>query len=269
MRPSHTDQLLAELSEHDRAVLLDVFRFRLLTTRHIQRLHFDEAHRSALASTRACTRTLSRLRTTGVLRPLERRIGGARAGSASHAWFVGPAGEGVLRALDVGRGGRHNYQEPSRHFVEHTLAVAEASVQIIEAHRAHRFELLDLTTEPSNWRQALSRFGTTQWLKPDLHLVIADGEYEHHWFIEIDLATEHLPVVLRQCAAYEAYRATGRYQAAHGLFPIVLWVTPTQARKAALSGAIAATASLSCELFQVCAAEELLQTLTGPHGQGI
>ena len=119
--------------------------------------------------------------------------------------------------------------------------------------------MLRIDTEPASWQQSLSRHGTAQWLKPDLRLVTATADDEFHWFVEADLATEHLPVILRQCAAYEAFRATGRYQAEHGLFPAVLWVTPTPARAAALRAAVAASAAsggLDSALFLVCTADE-------------
>jgi len=72
-----------------------------------------------------------------------------------------------------------------------------------------------------------------------------------------------LPVIVRQCQAYEAFRATGRYQAAHGLFPAVLWVTPTEARAAAIRAAVGRTAGLDPALFRVCPASEYRAALTG------
>lgn len=263
------DILRDHLTDRDEAVLRDVEKYRLLTTRQIQRLHFDPVHPTGVASARACNRTLARLRDADVLRALERRIGGARAGSAGFIWYVGPAGDRLLQTLDPNSArGRRNYREPSRHFVEHTLAVAELAVQAIEAAMAGDVEVLELQTEPASWHQSLSKHGTVQWLKPDLRMVTAAGEYEHHWFIEADLATEHLPVILRQCAAYQEFRATGRYQATHGLFPAVLWVAPTQARVAAVRAAVAGDSGLDPAVFQVCTADEYLSVITGPMKPG-
>ena len=261
MTRSNLNALKDKLTERDYVLLRDVEKYRLLTTRQIQRLHFDHTHPTPVASARACNRTLARLRDVGVLKALERRIGGVRAGSAGFVWYIGFAGERILRMTDPGTSqrGRRNYREPSRHFVEHTLAVAEVAAQTIEAGRHGHLEVLELQTEPASWQQSLSRFGPVQMLKPDLRLVTASGEYEHHWFIEADLDSEHLPVILRQCAAYEAFRATGRYQAAHGLFPAVLWVTPTGTRAAAIRAAVGASSAL----FRVCTAAEYLAVVTG------
>lgn len=268
MTRSDLDTLTDRLTERDYQLLQDVEKYRLLTTRQIQRLHFDPVHPTPAASARACNRTLARLRDVRVLKALDRRVGGARAGSAGFVWYLGPAGERVLRTKDPNnRSGRRNYREPSRHFVEHTLAVAELGVRAIEAMRHGDLDVLTLETEPVSWQESLSAFGTLQRLKPDLWLVAARGDYEEHWFIEADLASEHLPVIVRQCAAYESFRATGRYQAAHGLFPAVLWVTPTEARAAAVRAAVGRTAGLGPALFRVCTQAAYLAVLTGRGGR--
>ena len=264
MTRSDLDALRDRLSARDYDVLRDVDKFRLLTTRHIQRLHFDPYHPTSPASARACNRTLSRLRDARVLRTLQRRIGGVRAGSAGFVWYVGPAGERLLQSLEPpAPSGRRNYREPSRHFVEHTLAIADLAVRLVEAERRSELELLELQTEPASWQRSLSKFGTAQTLKPDMRLVSAKGDFENHWFIEVDMASEHMPVILRQCAAYEAFRATGRYQAACGLFPAVLWVCPTSARAEAIRAAVAATPGLDPALFAACASLDCLALLTG------
>lgn len=270
MTRSSLDILRDRLADRDYELLRDVDRFRLLTTRQIQRLHFDCAHPTPVASARSCNRALARLRDLGVLRALQRRIGGARAGSAGFVWYVGPAGERVLQAINAGisQRGRRNHREPSRHFTEHTLTVAELAIQAIEAARRGDIEVLDLRTEPASWQQSLSRFGTMQTLKPDLLLITASGDYEQHWFIEADLDSEHMPVIVRQCVAYEAFRATGRYQAENGLFPAVLWVAPAPARAAAIRAAVAATAGLNGALFRVCTAGQYLAVMTGRALEG-
>lgn len=136
-------------------------------------------------------------------------------------------------------------------------------MRTIEAERDGDLEVLGLETEPASWQQSLSAFGTVQTLKPDLRLVSASGDYEQHWFIEADMASEHLPVILRQCAAYEAFRATDRYQAAHGVFPAVLWVTPTEGRAAALRAAVAGSPALEAGLFKACTVEQFRDVVTG------
>lgn len=272
MSRSTIAQLHDHLVERDYQILNSLESYRLLTTRQIQRLHFDPHHPTPVAKARACNRHLKRLQQLDVVRPLRRRIGGARAGSASYVWYLGPAGDRLLAHQKPGtQTGRRNYREPSRHFVDHTLAVAELAVRAIEAGRAPEFDVLSVEAEPSSWQASLSPHGTTTWLKPDLRLVTATGEFEDHWFIEADLATEHLPVIVRQCQAYQTFRTTGRYQTEHGLFPAVLWVTPTTARADALRTAIARHDKASTDetaLFQVCTTEQYLAVITGASSTG-
>ena len=264
MTRSDLDALKDRLTDRDYELLGSMEKFRLLSTKQIQRLHFDPVHPTPIASARACNRTLSRLRDALVLKALKRRIGGVRAGSAGFVWYIGPAGERILQSLDPSVvSGRRNYREPSRHFVEHTLAISELAVRTIEAGRQGDLEVLEVQAEPASWQQSLSRFGTALTLKPDLRLVTASDDYEHHWFIEVDMASEHMPVIMRQCAAYEAFRATGRYQATHGVFPGVLWVVPGSARAGAIRAAVAATAGLDPALFRVCTTEEYLEVVAG------
>ncbi|WP_298209098.1 replication-relaxation family protein [Ferrimicrobium sp.] len=254
--------LMDKLTDRDYAILGDVERFRLLSTKQIQRLHFDACHPTPAASARACNRLLHRLREAHVLKSLDRRIGGVRAGSAGFIWYIGPAGERLLANQNRRKSqNRRNYREPSRHFVEHTLAVSELAVTTIEAERQGVFEILTIQSEPASWQQALLAFGTTLTLKPDLRLVTASADYEHHWFIEVDMATEHMPVIMRQCAVYDAFRTTGRYQAIYGLFPAVLWVVPGIARAQAIRATLATTGGIDPALFRVCTPEEYLSAV--------
>lgn len=273
MTRSDIRYLMDRLTDRDHELIRSVDTYRLLTTKQLQRLHFDPAHPTSVAAARACNRALLRLRDLGVLATLQRRIGGVRAGSAGFVWYLGPAGERLLLHREPGTSrGRRNYREPSRYFTQHTLAVAELAVQAIEASRdGSGLEVLAVDTEPASWQQSLSAHGTVAWLKPDLRLVTATAEEECHWFLEADLDTEHLPVVLRQCAAYAAFRAAGRYQADHRLFPAVVWITPTEARAAAIRGAIATAAkkgALDPDLFQVCTTGAYIGLVRGDPASG-
>lgn len=216
------DNLTERLGQRDFKILSDIERFRLLTTRQIQRLHFANDHLNASAATRATARALFRLRQFDLLRVLDRRIGGARRGSASYVWQLGPAGDRLLRRLK-GEPQRRRFVEPSHRFVNHTLAVAEVAILLIEAERRRTgFAISKLMTEPANWRTFLGSGGVVEWLKPDLHLVTTTGEFEDHLFVEVDLGTEHMPQIVAKCQTYQRYATTGAYQAEHGIFPAVL-----------------------------------------------
>ncbi len=88
-------------------------------------------------------------------------------------------------------------------------------------------------------------------LKPDLALATAVGDFEDHWFLEIDLATESIPAVIRKCAVYQSYKASGLEQALLGLFPAVVWLVADQHRRERLKAAIGADKRLDGRVFRV------------------
>lgn len=240
--------LLEQLSDRDLHILESLRTHRVLTTALIRRLHFpvgaelrdrgDKVHASRMAANVAAIRVLARLESRKLVARLARRIGGVRAGSSGITWQLGPSGERLLRTLH-GDGSRRRYSEPSPAFIAHTLACADLAIQLQELARAGAIELLRLEAEPECWRTYLSSHGARAWLKPDLFAVTAGGDYEHHWFIEADNATEHLPVIVRKALAYQQYARSGIHQQEHGLFPEVVWVVPDAKRKARIEAALA------------------------------
>lgn len=265
MTRDNVADLLLSLSDRDRAVLESLRELRLLTTALLRRLHFihqpesaeedgiegpDKGHAAEAAAAVAAMRVLGRLEARGLVARLMRRIGGVRAGSSGIIWQLGATGERLLRVIH-GEPRRKRYVEPSALFVDHTLAVAEAAVRLRELDRQGAVELVAVETEPSAWRSFLAPHGARSTLKPDLFAITASGEFEDHWFIEVDRATEHPSVVMRKAQVYERYAATGAHQAEHELFPAVVWVVPDAKRQRALEAALAAERGLTAERYRV------------------
>jgi hypothetical protein len=242
------DRVARNLGDRDRAILNSVAAHRFLTTAQIQRFHFAD-HLSPDAAARICRRVLRRLHELRVIEHLDRRVGGVRAGSASYVWRVGLIGDRLLR-LGIADQPRARRKEPSLRHLEHCLAIADAHLALRDLAAAGAIELLQVQTEPACWRTAAG-FGD-RILKPDLFAVTASGEYEDHWYIEVDRATESLPTLLKKCAQYEDYRRTGIEQQDRGVFPLVIWSVPDGARAAKLGAAIAASRSLDTDLYRIC-----------------
>lgn len=242
------DRVARSLGDRDRAILASVAAHRFLTTAQIERFHFSD-HSSSEAASRICRRVLKRLHQLRVLEHLNRRVGGVRAGSTSYVWRVGLLGDRLLRldAIDQPRARR---KEPSLRHLEHCLAIADIHLMLRDLAAVGAIELLQVQTEPACWRTAAS-FGD-RILKPDLFAVTASGDYEDHWYIEVDRATESLPTLLRKCAQYEDYRRTGSEQDRLGVFPLVVWVVPDEGRAAKLRAAITASRSLDRDLYRIC-----------------
>lgn len=255
-----TQELARLLSERDQQILADLARHRFLTTQQIERLHFTD-HATHLAAARACRRVLRRFEDTDFVCRLARRVGGLRAGSTTSIWSLAPAGARALSFLR-GDGLATRLREPSVRFVDHTLAVAEVHVRLIEAARAKRFELSNVQIEQEGWRSYLNISGSPECLKPDLAVVSETKEFEDHWFIEVDLGTEHIPTIIRKCQQYQTYRQAGvEQQSADGVFPVIVWVALNTARAEKLRRGIAEARALDQALFRVVELEELVDLI--------
>jgi hypothetical protein len=194
LNAQQVERVQQSLSPRDKAILTSLEQHRFLTTDHVQRLHFQD-HATPAAAGRVCRRVLERLARHGVIEHLERRIGGVRAGSASHVWRVGLIGDRLLRRTDRDQP-RARRKEPSVRNLDHWLAIGDAHLALVELARTSQLEITQTTTEPGCWRSYLGAAGERRTLKPDLYAVTAAGDFEDHWFIEIDRATESLPTVL-------------------------------------------------------------------------
>ena len=188
------DKLRERLSERDLQIIRQVGELRLMSARQIQAIHFPDAeHENRLAATRARQRVIERLGRERLLTPLERGIGGVRAGSAGLVLALGPIGRRVLSS----GGPRQRAYEPTLRFVDHTIAISQLVVDATIASRDGLMDILELQPEPRCWRH-LAGFGGRRLLRPDAYLALGVGGYELRWFVEMDRATESLPVVLRQ-----------------------------------------------------------------------
>ncbi len=218
-----------ELTQRDQLIIRSLQELHYMTARQIERLIFV-GHASAHAAARASRRTLKALVVKGLLHRLERRIGGVRAGSASYVYGLTPRGHRV-----VGQTTRRRSREPSLLHLQHVLAVAEIVVRVVERTRLDdQIKLLAIRGEPSCWRPFLAAHGGSGLLKPDLRLVLRNGQQELHWFVELDRGSEHRPVIRRKLTSYVSAWKDGGEQAEHGVFPRVLWVVPSPRRGAAL-----------------------------------
>ena len=253
---------LRELAnERDLEVLKTVAAHRLISTRQLCNLHFWN-HASGASGIRACNRVLTRLMELRLLRRLERPVGGDGGGSGSYVWALDVAGDRLLRATDPNARRRRPFS-PSPTFLNHTLAIAERRVEIELAARRGDFELLEVATEPANWRAFRGMHGQTMWLKPDLEVTTAIGDYEYTWFLEQDLGTESGTALLRKCRLYLAYYETGREQRDMGAFPRVIWLMPDERRVALLERLLRAEKAAH-DLFWITTTDRLIALMSGP-----
>jgi hypothetical protein len=257
--------LAGSLGEPERTVIETVAKLRLMTHAQLATLLGSiEAGAAAGSAARSARRLLARLTTLRVLGRLERRIGGRRAGSAGYVYYLGPVGQRLI-AYWHGRGlvrGRTR-PEPGGRYVRHCLSVSELYVQTRLAANAGRLDLLSFQAEPGCWRRYVDGFGGQTLLKPDAYVRLGLGAYEDSFFIEVDLGSESRPVIARKVRAYLDYFQTGAEQAERGVFPRVLLLTNTEARRTVLVGVCERLPAESQALFTVSTLDQALAVLTG------
>ena len=258
--PAQLARLKETLSDRDRDILSFLAQFRYATTSHLRRRYFT-GHTTQNAATRATLRVLDRLLQQRLITRLERRVGGHPHGSAAYIWHLDAAGERLTRKKSAPR---RRYADPAWPFLEHTLQITDTATTLYELAAEGDIEVAELQVEPDAWRSFLTPRGRTAILKPDLFATISSADYDDHWYLEIDRGTESLPVLLQKCRTYAAYKATGRAQAEHGVFPRVLWIVPTQRRAQRLTTAIAADPTLPNRLFSVITPDQLTATVKDP-----
>jgi hypothetical protein len=255
---------LAEaMPERERVIVETTARLRLVAGTQLARLFFSSSGKPA-SRARAARRVLTDLTEQQVLLRLERRIGGVRAGSAGHVYGLGPVGkrlvvywqgDGLVRVRTP--------HEPGPIFVRHALAVAEQYVQLIEAERAGRLELVAFENEPTCWRSFSGGYGRAVILKPDALVRLGVGKFEERSFLEVDCGTEGRGALLAKCRRYVAYYQTGVEQAEHGVFPRVVWLVTNQARVRLLVDVCASLPPECWQLFSVGTASQVVALCSG------
>jgi len=243
-------QVVSDVTTVQGDVLASLARLRLATTSQLQRLHI--AGRTPLAAARGVRRNMARLEELRLVTRLERRIGGVGAGSTEAVWALDTSGQQLVASRGPAGGGlRRRPWTPSLPFVRHRLAITELYVQLACGDRQGPGELLSFTAEPDSWRHYTGPGGAAVTLKPDASATTAHGDYEHSWFIEVDLATESPLVIGRKTAAYLAYRRSGSEQARSGVFPLVVFTVPHERRARVIDGVLRRLAPADQRVFRV------------------
>lgn len=101
-------RLAHHLSDRDRDVLQMIADHRYLTTHQIRQFCFLD-HETAATGARVARRVLSRLGRDGLIRPLDRRVGGFGSGSAVTIWRLNAPGNELTPAI-------HELHDAAREF---------------------------------------------------------------------------------------------------------------------------------------------------------
>jgi protein involved in plasmid replication-relaxation len=232
-----TARLRARLSERDLEVLRSLYRLRLLTSSQVRRLHLTTG--SPQTRARRTRALLQRQQELGLLVALDRRVGGVQPGSSATVYGLSGLGLAVLDFQGPRGGRRRRATDTKPYFMFHVLAVSELAVALAERTRETGAELLVFDGEPAAWRKYSGPDGAPAVLKPDAYAVVGLGDdLERSVFAEVDLASESLPTIERKCAQYLAFWRSGMEQREHGVFPLVMWLVPNEARRKQIQAVI-------------------------------
>jgi hypothetical protein len=258
--------VIERLSARDLAILESLQVMRLMSGEQLGRLHVEGDHPATHArKTRAA---LQRLTTLELVVRLRRRIGGMRAGSNGLIYGLSGLGQAVLELGQDDSRRHRRMSETKPAFQNHTLAVAETYVQLVERARTGRAELLDFASEPQCWRRFSGMAGQIITLKPDAFVRLGVSGYEVSAFLEMDLDSESLPTISRKLGVYVAYWRSGTEQHRHGVMPKTWWLVPNAARLAAIRRTIQRLPAEARELFAVCLIAEAADQLTHVPAEG-
>lgn len=235
---------------------------RFATTTQLARLTALE-YASSASALRQTQRHLASLAQQRLLTSLERRVGGWQGGSAVTIWA---ATTRVQRLVAVDKGEevprRQRPREVSTTFLDHLLAITEVRTSIEEAVRQEADTEAMVSLEPDCWRTALSPSGQVQVLRPDLAVTITSPAYEDRYLVEIDRATENPGRVIATCWRYQEHQAINQ-ASDDGVFPLVVWLVPTDRRRHRLERAIAHSTGLLRDLFRVIRLDRLPTLIHG------
>ena len=236
----------ARLSARDHAVLQAIRKYRFLTSTQIGRLYITNCS-TKTSQTRQQNLLLQRLGGHGLIRPLERRVGGYGGGSTVQVWHLTEAGQRLLVLHDPGAQPRKRFSEPSVQLICLCRDSEDLSLELVD-------------TEPSCWRKYRDD-NRTCYLKPDLFAVTSYDGYEDRWFIEMDLGSESMTQVSEKCNGYLRYYYTGLEQKATEMFPLVVWIVKDSQRKENLKACIRENLQGHPKMFLVITPDELEKML--------
>lgn len=253
-------ELEGSLSDREMAIVATLDRVRIATGDHLLRLHGAGGSRRSVI--RGMQRTLTRLVGLRVLSRLDRTVGGVRAGSSGHVYALDAAGQRIASGAGPAGGRRlRRPWTPGAAFVAHQLAVTDLYVRL-RGERGGSLDLLDFWAEPLCWRTFTGLGGARIVLKPDAFVRVGLGKVEDLYFLEVDRATHSMPAIERKATIYRRYFQTGREQERWGVFPKVLFLVPTDARKEALVDTLGRQPAADWDLFQVALQDYALDVLT-------
>jgi len=250
---AYVEDVLARLSNRDLMIIESLGGCRVLSGSQIERLHFTTLSPNTRSRTRRLV--LARLTEWGAIAPLTRTIGGINGGSSGLLFSLDAAGQRIIQILHDASGESPTRVRrpwtPGQLFLQHSLAVAELYVSLVESGRTQGFSVTVFMAEPSSWWPN----GLGGWLKPDAYAVLEGTRGRLHFWAEVDRATESLVAVRQQFTAYLDFWNRGQLGPSE-VMPLVAVSVPTERRRDALRDIVTRLPDPAAQLFTVVLAPE-------------
>lgn len=221
------------LTPRETEILLLVACYRYLGLIHLEEFLFAGTQTSEMSRKVIARRIVQRLRTRGLLGATTRLFGGPGGGSTRLGYHLTTNGSRLARSLNPDLPLRHS-PRGGTFLMQHALMTADVALAFRRAAMTHPgHELIDWECD---W-QAAQRLGSPS-VMPDAHVVYATADHELDAQIEIDLATEGTRFFGAKISRYLELFRSGSWQKRFPTWPVVLTVTPTEARAISLQRAV-------------------------------
>lgn len=225
------------LSARETKVLLLLACYRYLSRDQIQRFVLEVGIGPTSRNT-ISWRILDSLIRRGLVERTVRLIGGPDGGSGRYGYFLTAAGYRLARSLNGALPARRP-ASGGTFLMRHGMVTADVALAVRRWPQSQPGdELLDWECD---WQAAL-RLGNSP-VVPDAHFVYATADYEIDVFLEVDLGTEGTRFFARKISRYLDLYRSGGWREYLPAWPLVLTVTPSETRSAALKRATEAVLS--------------------------
>jgi Replication-relaxation len=240
------------LTERDQEILRQVYAYRLMTREQIERLLFQPENRQEhLTKTSKVRKRLKLLYQHGYLERIAAPIAAGawawrpvyRLGRKGAALVASERGIAPDELPYWGKGDDrdHRTSRPSFLFLDHTLAINDVRISIVQAASAcgYRIEkwLDEAQLKSAEMKEHVEVKGeqgrsTRVPVIPDAYFVLHLGDRRTHLFLELDRATMTNGRWKTRVLAYLAYLSSGRHRERYGMhsLPRVLVVTTGEQR---------------------------------------
>jgi hypothetical protein len=230
------------LTKRDKEVLLSIYYHRCLTTEQVAELHFqyDSKGQVNTQSSVIARRRLRKLFDYALIDRFFVDVGEGQGSSQAHM-VLDSLGAKVIAGLlnmnldDVNW--RYDMNEARLPYLGHMVAVNNFHLYFLRSARQKGHEALDFRTE-NHIRHEFKYWGQRMVFNPDAYGQYWAGEEGFHYFLEWDNGTMTPLTYQKKHQRYTAFYDSDEYLKFYETYPVILTVTTTRERAAALSRVI-------------------------------